>query len=279
MIVKRRVINDENIETFLKELFLPKNLIKDLLASNRITFNSEVATLKTDVKKGDIVSFDLNGYEKNDIIPYKKEINIVYEDEEIILVKKDRGILIHNDGNSNETLLNAVSYYLNKRGFSSKVRCLHRIDVDTTGLVLFSKNIISYHFLNRQMEEEKMKKVYLAILEGNLSNNKGKIDYSIGSDRHHNNRYVVSKSGKRALTFYEVLERKNNKTLVKVEIKTGRTHQIRVHFSYIKHPLVGDKIYGKGGNLMLHSYILGFIHPSTYEYQEYKCEINKDFKL
>ena len=278
MIVKRRVVNDCDIESFLKELSLPKNLIKELINMGRITLKGEVVTLKTLLKKDDIFSFNLDEYDKNDIIPYKKEINVIYEDEEIILVKKDRGILIHSDGNSNDTLLNALSFYLTRQGCLNKARCLHRIDVETTGLVLFSKNIISYHYLNRQMEEEKIKKIYLAILEGNLSNNKGKIEYSIGSDRHHNNRYVVSKNGKKALTIYEVLNRKNNKTLVKVEIKTGRTHQIRVHFSYIKHPLVGDKIYGNGGNLMLHSYILGFNHPATYKYQEYKCD-NKDFKL
>ena len=272
MIVKRVIRIETSLENYLKEISLPKKVINELVLEKRISLNSEVISLKTMLKKNDIIYFDLNDYDLNDIVPFKKNINVVYEDDEVILVKKDRGILIHSDGNTNETLLNAVSFYLENQGFNNKCRVLHRIDLDTTGLVLFSKNLLSYYFINKQMEDENIKKVYIAIVNGYLEQNNGVIDYSIGRNRHVNNQYIVSKSGKKAYTEYKVLERKNNKTKVEVTIKTGRTHQIRVHFSHIKHSLIGDKIYGNGGKLMLHSYLLGFVHPYTNKYQEFVCK-------
>ena len=279
MIVRRVIRIETSLENYLKEISLPKKVINELVLEKRISLNGEVISLKTMLKKNDIIYFDLNDYDLNDIVPFKKNINIVYEDDEVILVKKDRGILIHSDGNTNETLLNAVSFYLENQGFNNKCRVLHRIDLDTTGLVLFSKNLLSYYFINKQMEDENIKKVYIAIVNGYLEQNNGVLDYSIGRNRHVNNQYIVSKSGKKAYTEYKVLERKNNKTKVEVTIKTGRTHQIRVHCSHIKHSLIGDKIYGNGGKLMLHSYLLGFVHPYTNKYQEFVCKESNEYKL
>ena len=154
MIVRRVIRIETSLENYLKEISLPKKVINELVLEKRISLNGEVISLKTMLKKNDIIYFDLNDYDLNDIVPFKKNINVVYEDDEVILVKKDRGILIHSDGNTNETLLNAVSFYLENQGFNNKCRVLHRIDLDTTGLVLFSKNLLSYYFINKQMEDE-----------------------------------------------------------------------------------------------------------------------------
>lgn len=274
--IKRKVLKNCSLDEFLDSLYVPKKLKNTLVLEKRIYKENENSFLKLDslVEKNDIILFDLNDFEVNDIIPYKGKINIIYEDEDIILVNKERGMLVHSDGNSNNTLTNIVSNYLNE-----KVRCVHRIDYDTTGLVLFCKNIISYHYLNKQMENGEIKKEYIAIIEGYLEKDYGEIDLNIGSDRHHNNRYVVCRSGKKALTLYKVLQRKNNKTKVLVTIKTGRTHQIRVHFSYLGHPLIGDKIYGKEGKLLLHSYLLGFKNPYDYKYCEFICKESNDYNL
>lgn len=270
-----------SVNEFLDFLYIPKNLRKKLFNEKRILIEKEnVSELceVSELKERDVVVFDLNGFEENDIVEYKekKGIDIFYEDEEIILVNKPRGILVHPDGNSNQTIANFLSYYL-----KGKVRSCHRIDYDTTGLVLFCKNIIAYHYINHQMENGEIKKQYIAIVNGYLKDDEGEITYNIGSDRHHNNRYVVCKNGKSAYTKYKVLIRKNNMTKVLVDIKTGRTHQIRVHFAHINHALVGDKIYGEKSQkpLLLHSYLLGFRHPKTYKYNEYILKEGKEFKI
>lgn len=275
-IIKRNVLKKCSLEEYLISIYLPKKVRNTLVSEKRIYKENDASFLElsTVLEKGDVLIFDLSDYEVNDIVPVKRDIDIVYEDSDIILVNKNRGILIHSDGNSLDTLTNRLSYYLNL-----KVRCIHRIDFDTTGLVLFSKNILSYYYLNHQMENGEIKKQYIAVVSGYLKNDSGEINLNIGSDRHHNNRYVVSKNGKSALTLYKVLERKNNKTKVLVTIKTGRTHQIRVHFAYLGHSLVGDKIYGKGDKLLLHSYLLGFIHPKKQKYQEYKVPFNEEYNL
>lgn len=284
----QRVVNEEvlkiccskkniSLHEFLEFLCIPKSLKNKLFLEKRILDrNLDLLNENDRLEIGDTVFFDLVDFENNDIEEYKKALDIFYEDEDIILVNKPRGILVHSDGNTKETLTNMLSFYTKE-----KVRCIHRIDYDTSGLVLFCKNIIAYHYLNNQMEKGMIKKEYIAIVNGILEKDSGEISYNIGSDRHHNNRYVVCKNGKSALTKYKVLLRKKNKTKVLVDIKTGRTHQIRVHFSYLNHPLVGDKIYGSDNKneLLLHSYLLGFLHPKTFKYTEYILKEGKEFDI
>jgi len=158
--------------------------------------------------------------------------------------------------------------------------CIHRLDYDTSGLVLFGKNPLALAYLSFQMENKQILKKYVAVVTGVFNPLEGTIDLNIGRNRHVNNRYRVSPKGKTAITKYQTLQIGKQKSLVAAEIMTGRTHQIRVHFSYFHHPIIGDKIYGSTqGKLMLFSQALQFIHPQTKQMFYYELNIPKDFMV
>lgn len=201
-----------------------------------------------------------------------KKVKIIYEDDNILVVSKPRGIIIHEDGNTNRTLLNLMSYYLSKKGQDIKLRAIHRLDKDTTGLVLFTKNIVAHSYLDYQMQNNFITKNYLAKVDGSVLKD-GIINKPIGRDRHHSNRYLVSETGKAALTKYKVIKR-GAESLLDVEIKTGRTHQIRVHLKSINHPIIGDAIYNPNSNenLCLHAYKIKFKNPMDQKDKELICD-------
>lgn len=273
--VKRIIEKDISLKDYLDSIYIPKKVINDLVNNKLIRRNDTILNLNDQLYKNDIISFFLEEYDKNDISDFGYNLDIVYEDDDILIIKKGRKILIHSDGNSDETLLNAVSKYMKDCDNYNKPRCVHRIDYDTIGLVMFSKNLISYYYMFYQMNNNLIKKKYYALVEGKLDS--GRIEKPIGSDRHNNNRYLVSKSGKNAITIYNQIEYKNNKSLMDIEIITGRRHQIRVHMAYLSHPIVGDKIYGKGENLMLENYYLGFSSPKNNKFKEVKIKNELEF--
>lgn len=251
MISSYKINKDCTVKEFLESNHLSKQYINKLVSLNAISDSENYLKENDLIKKGKIIYINYSLLEENNIKGFDFDIDVIYEDTEIIAVEKPRGILVHSDGDNDETMLNAVSHYLYQNGEDSCVRCLHRIDVDTTGILLFSKNILSYSLINYQIENLKMVKEYIALVEGVITNG-GFVDIPIGRDRHNSKKSIAIKTGKPAYTKYEVLENYNNKTLLKVSITTGRTHQIRVHMAYIKHPIVGDSLYGKAGKLMLH---------------------------
>lgn len=256
-----------NIKEFLESFHLGKAKINKLLSTE--FYINGIQSKETILKKGDIVTFDDQILGKSNLVPYKDKLKVVYEDEYLIVVEKDIQILTHPDGNRNDTLANIVSFHLTKTKQDKDVRVIHRLDYDTSGLVVFAKDAISQSFLSYQVENKIFKKEYIALVEGIVKENKGEINYPIGRNRHESNKYIVSKTGQSALTKYEVLKRFNDKTLVKIDLVTGRPHQIRVHFSYIKHPVIGDRLYGTSGDrLYLHAKMVKFIHPNTREFIE-----------
>jgi len=179
--------------------------------------------------------------------------DIIYETSELIAIDKKNDILIHSDGNTSETLLNCVVKYLKDKGDDSYLRCLHRIDVKTTGICLFAKNIVSYQEISYQLEHQEVYKRYIALAKGHIKG-KQNVNIKIGKNRHESNTYIVSKTGKESISIITPIKYVNNNTIVSVEIKTGRTHQIRVTLSYIGHPIIGDKLYdrkAKGSKLEL----------------------------
>lgn len=270
-----KIKKDNNGTTICKYLQTYKvntKFINNLINNRKITLNGVIVE-RNDVfvYEGDVVyicvPFD-------SLKPYKKNVDILYEDEWIIVVNKPAGILVHSDGVTDETLMNAVYFYL----LQSKQECcaypIHRLDYETTGIVVFAKNKLALSFLSVEIEKHQVEKEYVCLCEGKFSNTQGVINNCIGKDRHSNKQMVVA-NGKEAETYYKVLKN-GNLSKVRVKIKHGRKHQIRVHLSYIKHPIVGDQIYGNksGQNLKLHFYKVSFVHPYTREKMIISCKEN-----
>ena len=224
--------------------------------------------------------------EKLDLIPEKMNLDIIYEDDSIIVLNKPRGLVVH-PGKDNErgTLVNALLAYtdnLSDLDGDFRPGIVHRLDKNTEGLLVVAKNNESHEFLKKQLMENKMKREYLALVEGQIYG-QGQINQPIGRDP--NNRMkmtVIEENSKPALTFYEVLENFQDYTYIKAGLFTGRMHQIRVHMSYLGHPVLGDSIYGSPSNdfnlrgQLLCSYKIGLVHPLTKEYMEFENKPSKD---
>lgn len=210
------------------------------------------------------------------------ELNILYEDEFTLIVNKPAGIEVHpSEKGQRRTLAHAVAAYYELSNQDIRIRHIHRIDKDTTGPVLYAKNEFAHYQYDKAMREKTIERIYVALAEGYLEGNKGKIDKPIGQDRHHSTRRRISDTGDPAVTHFEVAERLKDHTLVRLRLETGRTHQIRVHLSSINHPLAGDGLYGgKRGVISrqaLHGERLIWSHPWTGDTQQVRAPLPDDF--
>lgn len=211
----------------------------------------------------------------------KMDIPIVYEDEDIIIVDKPNGMVVHPaPGNYTGTLVNGLLYHseLSTCNGSFRPGIVHRIDADTTGLLVVAKNDKAHELLAKQLEEKTTHRKYIALVWGVLESDTGTIDAPIGRDTKDRKKMAIVANGKSAVTHFKVLERFKNATLIEVVLETGRTHQIRVHMNYIGHPVVNDPVYGKRKRFdetgqALHAAELGFIHPTTGKYMEFTSEL------
>jgi len=220
--------------------------------------------------------------EKRDFPSDWMELNILYEDEFTLIVNKPAGIEVHpSEKGQRKTLAHAVAAYYEMSGQDVRIRHVHRIDKDTTGPVLYAKNEFAHYQYDKAMREKTIERIYVALAEGYVEGNKGRIDKPIGQDRHHSTRRRVSDTGDPAVTHFEVVERLADHTLVRLRLETGRTHQIRVHLSAINHPLAGDGLYGgKRGVISrqaLHGERLIWSHPWTGEKQQVSAPLPDDF--
>ncbi len=281
MIFKYKILEDISLRDYLNSFFISKSKIYTLFLEKRIKINDELALDNSNLKKGDILSIDEN--QEIDYAIDKKSIDVAYEDDYLLIVNKPNGIIIHEDDkNKLNTLSNRVAKYYKDNGLNLFVRFAHRLDMDTTGLIIYAKDSLSFAYLNHYIENHQIKRYYLALVEGNFKNKKGTISKRIGRDRHNSKKYVVSSKGKEAITNYEVLKSYEGFSLVKLLLETGRTHQIRVHMASIGHPLLGDELYGGNKKLInrvaLHSYQLNFIHPVTKKEMNIISSIPSDFE-
>jgi len=273
-------VSNITINDFLRRFYVAKKTIYKILNNKLIKVNNKEVGLDYVINKKDNISIQIDEFEVSKSKPWEFPLDIIYEDEDILLLNKPISILVHTDGSDEHTLENAVSYYYQSNNINRQVRHIHRLDYDTSGVILYAKHFLAHSFLSHQIEHKEFKKTYVAIIQGQMKNKEGRIELSIGRDRHNSNKYLVSSNGKEAITNYKTLNYKNGKSLVEIDLETGRTHQIRVHFSHLNHPLIGDKLYGiKASRLMLHSYRISFIHPRNMNQVAFKAPVPKDFQL
>ncbi len=271
-----RIFDNKKVSNFFEFYHLSKTKIKEI---SEIYINNKEANLNTIIKTGDIISISV--VEEIDFKILDKPIDIIYEDDYLLVINKPVGLIVHpDDKEKNGTLVNMVANYFKKNNIKRNVRYIHRIDTDTTGLIMFAKDMITSSYFNYLFSIHDVKRTYMAIVCGRLEEKSGRIDANIGEDRHHNQRRRVSKTGQNAVTNYEVLKEFKNYSLVKLNLETGRTHQIRVHMKYIGHPLAGDILYEGSVKHMkraaLHSYSLEFKSPYDFREIKLECKIPKD---
>ena len=269
---------------------LSRNYAENLIGEERVHVNDGIEAKKYKVREGDRIRIDMPAPRPIDVEPQNIPLDILYEDEDVIVVNKPRGMVVHpSAGNWDSTLVNAIMYHcgdsLSSINGAIRPGIVHRIDKDTSGLLMIAKNNKAHESLAEQLRVHSVTREYRALVYDNIREDELTIDIPIGRDERNRLRRVVNGSNpKEAVTHVKVLERYGKYTLIAARLETGRTHQIRVHLSHIKHPLVGDttygpkkQIYGLDGQL-LHAKTLGFIHPSTGEYMEFDSPLPDYFK-
>jgi len=267
-----------------------RSYIQKLIERGNVSVNGIVAdTKKYKVKMKDKINIVIPEPEVLNVTSENIPIDVVYEDEDILVVNKPKGMVVHPAaGNLSGTLVNAVLYHCdNLSSINGVIRpgIVHRIDKDTSGLLMIAKNDLAHSSLAEQLAAHTITRAYRAIVYNNFQNDEGAVNASIGRDPKNRLRMAVTQFNSReAITHYRVLERFGNFTYIEARLETGRTHQIRVHMAYINHPLLGDAVYGPKKKTMgvetqmLHAKLLGFRHPRTGKYLEFDSKLPDEFK-
>lgn len=279
--------NNIRLDNYLiDKLDSSRNKIQKLIKNNSILVNDKNTKSSYLVKTGDIITITDVKEESSNIEPEDIKLDIVYEDEYLLVVNKPSGMVVHPGcGNRNHTLVNALMHH-SKLSNLDNIRpgIVHRIDAYTSGLLMVAKDDKTHRELALELKSNKAKRKYLALVHGVIVEDTATIDAPIGRDTKNRKKMcVTSINSKDAITHIKVLERYIDTTFIECTLETGRTHQIRVHLSYINHPIVNDSVYGHKKQInptfgqMLHAYTLGFTHPVTHEYLEFKAEPPKEF--
>lgn len=284
-------INDsgKRIDKYLNEnTEYTRSKIQKMIENGNILVNNVKVKDSYKVKENDYITIEALE-ETTDILPENIPLDIYYEDDDLIVVNKPSGMVVHPaPGNYTGTLVNALIYHTNnlsKVNTNIRPGIVHRIDADTSGLLLVAKNDKSHNILAEAIQKKEVVREYIALVEGIIMEDTATIDAPIGRDKKDRKKMTVtSENSKDAVTHIRVLERYKDSTLIRCKLETGRTHQIRVHLSYIGHPVVNDPVYGhkklidKDFGQMLHAEKLGFVHPTTKEYMEFTAEPPKRFQ-
>lgn len=276
------------LDTYLsKQMDLSRSKVKTLIDENKVLVNSKSSKSSYLIKENDVIEAEEYQEEKLDLTPEKMDLKIVYEDDDLLVVNKDNGIVVHPAvGNPSGTLVNGLLYHakhLSSMNGEFRPGIVHRIDADTTGLLVVAKNNKAHEFLAKQLEEKTTHRKYIALVWGIVNTDTGTIDAPIGRDKNDRKKMAVTDiNSKNAVTHFKVLERFSNCTLIELELETGRTHQIRVHMNYIGYPIVNDPVYGHRKKIddtgqCLHAKEIGFIHPTTRNYMEFTSELPECF--
>ena len=279
---------NERIDNYLiKILNKSRSKIQNLIKTENVKVNNKIIKNSYIVKQND--NIEINEIEEQPLSAKaeKIDLDIVYEDDDIIVENKQNGLVVHPAvGNPTGTLVNGLMYHsknLSKVNGEFRPGIVHRIDAFTTGLLVVAKNDYAHEFLARQLENKTTHRIYVALVWGVINEDTGTIDAPIGRDKKDRKKMAVtSENSKNAVTHFKVIERYKDATLIELKLETGRTHQIRVHMNYINHPVVNDSVYGKRKLIdetgqCLHAKELGFIHPTTKKYMCFTSELPKEF--
>ncbi|NRF91750.1 RluA family pseudouridine synthase [Paenibacillus frigoriresistens] len=282
---------NERIDKFITEALeedVSRTLVQQWVKDGHVKVNGKTIKPNYKLSEQDVISLRIPEPQGVELAAENIPLNVVYEDADVIVINKQRGLVVHPaPGHYSGTLVNALMFHCKDlSGINGELRpgIVHRIDKDTSGLIMSAKNDKAHASLAEQLKAHTVNRKYIALVHGNLQHDQGTIDAPIGRDSNDRKMYTVTeKNSKQAVTHFVVIERFGDFTLVELKLETGRTHQIRVHMKFIGHPLVGDPMYGKSkGMLMdgqaLHAAILGFKHPRTEEWLQFEAPIPADME-
>ena len=288
--MKETVVEMQNgrLDKVCSEIFsdYSRSQIKQLLDGGNITVNGKTEKAKYKVKSGDVIRLEEPETKTLELRPENIPLDIVYEDDDVIVINKPQGMVVHPaPGHDEHTLVNALLYHCPLSTINGTFRpgIVHRIDKDTSGLLMVAKNDKAHRSLAKQLKDKTNIREYVALVHGRIAEDEGTINAPIGRSLKDRKKQAVVKDGRNAVTHFEVLKRYRDYTFVRCILETGRTHQIRVHMKYIGHPLVGDPLYGpkktiKGNGQFLHAGKLGFVHPTTGKLLIFEAPLPKIFQ-
>lgn len=275
----------ERLDNFLaKAMDVSRSSVTKMIKNKEVLVNGKEAKAGYVTRIDDVVTVNHVNEDMN-VTPEKMDLDIVYEDDDVIVVNKANGVVVHPaPGNYHGTLVNGLLYHskLSDKNGEFRPGIVHRIDAYTTGLLMVAKNNKAHDILAKELAEKKTYRKYVALVWGVIPNDTGLIDAPIGRSLNDRKKMAINPDGKEAITHFKVLKRFEDVTLIELKLETGRTHQIRVHMDYIGHPVVNDPVYGKrklidDSGQCLHAKELGFIHPTTGEYMQFDSELPLKF--
>lgn len=283
-------IQNVRLDSYIASRYdISRTMVQKLIEEGNILVNEKEKKISYKVQIGDIIKINIPKPQETNIKPENIPIEIVYEDDDIIVVNKPKGMVVHPaNGNHDGTLVNAIMAVCkgSLSGIGGEIRpgIVHRLDKDTSGLLIIAKNDRAHVNMSNQIKNREVKKIYIALVRGNVNEEEATINMPIGRSTKDRKKMAVRKDGKEAITHFKVLKRYSKYTLLEVKIDTGRTHQIRVHMSQIGHPIIGDMVYSNGKNefsvsgQMLHAKSLDFKHPITGKDMHLEADLPQYFK-
>ena len=276
--------NDIRLDNFLAGVMeVSRSQVTKMIKAKKVLVNGKLVKAGFMLKTGDEVI--VNHTEVDGLVPEKMDLDIVYEDDDVIVVNKANGVVVHpGAGNRSGTLVNGLLYHTKLSDVNGDERpgIVHRIDAYTTGLLMVAKNNKAHEILAEELALKKTYRKYIALVWGVITSDSGEVDAPIGRSKNDRKKMAVRADGKEAITYFNVLKRFDKATLIELRLETGRTHQIRVHMDYIGHPVVNDPVYGNrklfdDSGQCLHAKELGFVHPRTGEYMQFDSELPECF--
>jgi len=270
------------VDFLRKKHLYSHRLINSIKKDGSIFINGGRERFNYILKENDEINIDF-GIEKYDAKSVEIDFDIVYEDDDVLLISKPANLITHPTSyHQEDTLANGIYHMFEQKNLICKARFVNRLDMDTSGIVLVAKNKYSHHFIQQQMLEGKVEKIYIAIVKGVIKEQKGIIRAPVGRALEDKITREVNEFGKESITEFEVIKTLDNLTLIKIILHTGRTHQIRVHMKYFNHPLLGDSLYNEKSDIInrqaLHALSIGFVHPRTKQYRKYTAPVADDIK-